>query len=892
MKKQLRPKIRTDGRTTEKHIDYDEVGNIKEVNENGITTLYNIKNGVYQSDPYNFVTSKNTQNLQVQYSYNKKNILESVRTPDGTEIKYERNVLNEIKNIEGWIKNCEYYSDKLLKNYETVTGIEGKREYDAERNLSNLSYTQDSNVLDRYEYEYDKNFNLIRKNKNTYSYDALNRLCGVYECDGKYERLSDEEDMNLYETEKDVAAKKKGETLIKGQAEVVLDAGAKSLIADFGNEQLISKIKICPNYKVTRVYADNVSLYIGSEDGEWRAVTNCGKKKNEKDGSITIILRNYEKGRYIKVHNLYDERTYNNEIETSRSNFRNSAEKIIQITTVGSVLDERYDYDSISNRTEYVSNHKKYKVEYHKNHQNGNSSLVKNDGIYEYKYDNNGNRISKEGNGEAWKYEWDLHNRLIKVEMESNGNKMVEVSYRYDHENNKLRRESDGNTVEYMYDFEGKLLYESEGPRKRSYVYMGRSLVGFSEGGRKYHVITDETGSVRKIYKDGEEEWSGTYSPYGKLMSKEGELEFTALYAGKEIDTETGLTYHWNRWRNEEGDAFISEDPIRDGYNWYGYANANPFRYADGTGLATYVCRDGTFCNEGDISNPSYRADCYHYNGYNAGTIASMSGPAYNRANNGGQATLSLAGTRADPGRNKSSPSAAEEIKNCGNVDVEKYNCFYSVFVLDKEAIENNLKDYLLNLEGTEKAPNFGSIKLSENTYILGSNLHTDVEVHVFRPSDGYSNKFDSIRLTISKSKSFGTTYYYDFIGANAINENAGMTLPPGTYHLTNIDKWGSVLSQKLKNGMYDSGNFHDVLRIITDDKNISSNIRSIINKEEGDYYLHAAEYAEWSKKGRYPSGGPYGAGCNISESQFAQERFMNCIRMATNLSDINYYIH
>ena len=43
-----------------------------------------------------------------------------------------------------------------------------------------------------------------------------------------------------------------------------------------------------------------------------------------------------------------------------------------------------------------------------------------------------------------------------------------------------------------------------------------------------------------------------------------------------------------------------------------------------------------------------------------------MSGPAYSLYNNGGQATLSLAGTRA------SSPSAAEEIKNSGNVDVEK----------------------------------------------------------------------------------------------------------------------------------------------------------------------------------------------------------------------------
>ena len=133
-----------------------------------------------------------------------------------------------------------------------------------------------------------------------------------------------------------------------------------------------------------------------------------------------------------------------------------------------------------------------------------------------------------------------------------------------------------------------------------------------------------------------------------------------------ETDGETGLTYHWNRWRNEEGDAFISEDPIRDGYNWYGYALGNPFRYADGTGLATYVCRDGTFCNEGDISNPSYRADCYHYNGYNAGTIASMSGPAYSLYNNGG--FIGAAGS----GNAASSPSAAEEIKNCGNVDVEK----------------------------------------------------------------------------------------------------------------------------------------------------------------------------------------------------------------------------
>ena len=49
------------------------------------------------------------------------------------------------------------------------------------------------------------------------------------------------------------------------------------------------------------------------------------------------------------------------------------------------------------------------------------------------------------------------------------------------------------------------------------------------------------------------------------------------------------MTYHWNRWRNEDGSAFISEDPARDGANWYGYAGQNPMVYTDPTGLAPYL---------------------------------------------------------------------------------------------------------------------------------------------------------------------------------------------------------------------------------------------------------------------------------------------------------------
>ena len=61
--------------------------------------------------------------------------------------------------------------------------------------------------------------------------------------------------------------------------------------------------------------------------------------------------------------------------------------------------------------------------------------------------------------------------------------------------------------------------------------------------------------------------------------------DFDGMYTGCDYDADTGLTYHWNRWRSEDGSCFISEDPARDGANWYGYAGCNPMVYVDRIGL-------------------------------------------------------------------------------------------------------------------------------------------------------------------------------------------------------------------------------------------------------------------------------------------------------------------
>ena len=51
------------------------------------------------------------------------------------------------------------------------------------------------------------------------------------------------------------------------------------------------------------------------------------------------------------------------------------------------------------------------------------------------------------------------------------------------------------------------------------------------------------------------------------------------------MDPDTGLHYSNARWYDPELGRFITEDPIKDGLNWYAYCGNNPVNYVDPTGL-------------------------------------------------------------------------------------------------------------------------------------------------------------------------------------------------------------------------------------------------------------------------------------------------------------------
>ena len=135
-----------------------------------------------------------------------------------------------------------------------------------------------------------------------------------------------------------------------------------------------------------------------------------------------------------------------------------------------------------------------------------------------------------------------------------------------------------------------------DGKSTRTFSYLNDQIVGFIDrtaaGSEAFRVVlTDIQGSVTEVYDDDcKLLWKSDYTAFGIKAGETTDLiDFDGLYTGCDYDSETGLTYHWNRWRSEDGANFITQDPARDGRNWYIYCVNNPLICTDPNGLETTV---------------------------------------------------------------------------------------------------------------------------------------------------------------------------------------------------------------------------------------------------------------------------------------------------------------
>jgi RHS repeat-associated protein len=276
---------------------------------------------------------------------------------------------------------------------------------------------------------------------------------------------------------------------------------------------------------------------------------------------------------------------------TSKTNQLNNVtegytyDPLYQLTQVaqGATTTESYSYDAVGNR---LSSLGVSPYAYNPSNQLNSTPAAR------YAYDNNGNTVSKTDTGGTTQYTWDFENRLAQVVLPGTGGT---VGFKYDPFGRRIQKSSALGTTNYLYDgmdFTANVIEEVD--------TAGNVLVRFTQdvgvdaplsmmrSGTASYYERDGLGSVTSLSNSaGSLANTYTFDSYGKVTASTETLTNTFQYAGRELDSETGLYYNRARYYDQSVGRFINEDPTRfdGGIDFYAYVGNNPTNRTDPDGM-------------------------------------------------------------------------------------------------------------------------------------------------------------------------------------------------------------------------------------------------------------------------------------------------------------------
>ena len=205
-----------------------------------------------------------------------------------------------------------------------------------------------------------------------------------------------------------------------------------------------------------------------------------------------------------------------------------------------------------------------------------------NNAFAEYTHDNNGNILSKTGNRVTdYTMTYDGFNRLVSAAVEGGSS----ASYEYNGDGLRTAKTAKGTRTEFIWDGD-RLVCEISGESVTVYKY-GNRLFGFEKDGvKKYYNfnghgdVTGITDSAYTLIKSYE------YDAFGVEKNPDPADTNPFRYCAEYYDAETGYIYLRARYYDVKDGRFISEDPAKDGLNWYVYCGNNPVNFVDPSGRA------------------------------------------------------------------------------------------------------------------------------------------------------------------------------------------------------------------------------------------------------------------------------------------------------------------
>ncbi|MBQ6794813.1 MAG: hypothetical protein IJO83_01565 [Clostridia bacterium] len=240
--------------------------------------------------------------------------------------------------------------------------------------------------------------------------------------------------------------------------------------------------------------------------------------------------------------------------------------------SIDGALQASYTYDAFGNRATMITPEGTTTYTYDKNNR-----LTQSAGTT-YTYDNNGNLLSKSG-ALTGTYAFDLLGRMTSSDVNN-----VVSTYAYDGNGIRTSKTVSGVTTNFINDG-AYVVGEVSGDSVVKYIY-GNGLINIINNGTIGYYHTDEHGNVSAISNfDREIVADYDFDAFGNETVSTDTYYNPMRYCGEYQDKETGNIYLRARYYDPSIGRFISEDPIKDGTNWYVYCSNNPIAFVDPSGL-------------------------------------------------------------------------------------------------------------------------------------------------------------------------------------------------------------------------------------------------------------------------------------------------------------------
>lgn len=180
-----------------------------------------------------------------------------------------------------------------------------------------------------------------------------------------------------------------------------------------------------------------------------------------------------------------------------------------------------------------------------------------------------------------------------------------------------------GKTASYTYNGDGLRMSKTVNGTITSHIWNGTNIAGDVTNGnvtkyiRGIQLISSKTGSNEIFYTynahgdvvqitngSGDITKQYSYDAFDVEQNKDANDINPFRYCGEYLDNETESIYLRARHYSPISGRFITEDPIRDGLNWYSYAANNPIIFVANEMQDQAEVRKGVYENR-------YETDCY-----------------------------------------------------------------------------------------------------------------------------------------------------------------------------------------------------------------------------------------------------------------------------------------